>query len=192
MSRINMMLNQIPSGYRSNTPGPPGPAGPPGNQGARGEPGQPGRTGFSGNPGLPGSQGERGTYFFIFFWIFGHVTKQQAKREMMASNGWIKFWSLWYGLSTIVLVQHEWIKNITAVRCVIYMIHLESWIALFVFYSLSAIDDFYFFYFLICFIGVNVIFTVFSGLCRFARREGRERISRNWYQRTKRTKWTTR
>ncbi|XP_044022471.1 collagen alpha-1(XII) chain isoform X2 [Siniperca chuatsi] len=60
MSRIDMMLNQIPSGYRSNTPGPPGPAGPPGNQGSRGEPGQPGRTGFPGNPGLPGSQGERG------------------------------------------------------------------------------------------------------------------------------------
>ncbi|XP_035530598.1 collagen alpha-1(XII) chain isoform X3 [Morone saxatilis] len=60
MSRIDMMLNQIPSGYRSNTPGPPGPPGPPGNQGSRGEPGQPGRTGFPGNPGAPGSQGERG------------------------------------------------------------------------------------------------------------------------------------
>ncbi|KAM9340955.1 collagen alpha-1(XII) chain [Symphorus nematophorus] len=60
MSRIDMMLNQIPSGYRSNSPGPPGPPGPPGNQGSRGEPGQPGRTGFPGNPGLPGSQGERG------------------------------------------------------------------------------------------------------------------------------------
>lgn len=43
-----------------------------------------------------------------------------------------------------------------------------------------------------CFIGVNVIFTVFSGLWRFAGREGRERISRNWYQRTKRSKWATR
>lgn len=62
MSRINMMLNQIPSGYTSNNPGPPGPAGPPGNQGARGEPGQPGRTGFPGNPGLPGNQGERGEW----------------------------------------------------------------------------------------------------------------------------------
>ncbi|XP_041667909.1 collagen alpha-1(XII) chain isoform X2 [Cheilinus undulatus] len=60
MSRIDMMLNQIPSGYRSNSPGPAGPPGPPGEQGARGEPGQPGRTGFPGNPGLPGSQGERG------------------------------------------------------------------------------------------------------------------------------------
>ncbi|XP_071774299.1 collagen alpha-1(XII) chain-like isoform X1 [Centroberyx gerrardi] len=60
MSRIDMMLNQIPSGYRSNSPGPPGPAGPPGNQGSRGEPGQPGRTGFPGSPGLPGNQGERG------------------------------------------------------------------------------------------------------------------------------------
>uniref|UniRef100_A0A8D3DLB6 Collagen alpha-1(XII) chain n=1 Tax=Scophthalmus maximus TaxID=52904 RepID=A0A8D3DLB6_SCOMX len=61
MSRIDMMLNQIPSGYRSNSPGPPGPAGPPGNQGSRGEPGQQGRTGFPGTPGVPGNQGERGT-----------------------------------------------------------------------------------------------------------------------------------
>ncbi|XP_076017716.1 collagen alpha-1(XII) chain isoform X2 [Genypterus blacodes] len=60
MSRIDMMLNQIPSGYRSNTPGPPGPAGPAGSQGSRGEPGQSGRTGFPGGPGSPGSQGERG------------------------------------------------------------------------------------------------------------------------------------
>ncbi|XP_074547779.1 collagen alpha-1(XII) chain [Halichoeres trimaculatus] len=60
MSRIDMMLNQIPSGYRSNSPGPPGPPGPPGDQGTRGEPGQPGRTGFPGNPGLPGTAGERG------------------------------------------------------------------------------------------------------------------------------------
>nr|XP_015825821.2 collagen alpha-1(XII) chain isoform X3 [Nothobranchius furzeri] len=60
MSRIDVMLNQIPSGYRSNTPGPPGPPGPPGSQGARGEPGQTGRSGFPGNPGLPGNQGERG------------------------------------------------------------------------------------------------------------------------------------
>uniref|UniRef100_A0A672IRA9 Collagen alpha-1(XII) chain n=1 Tax=Salarias fasciatus TaxID=181472 RepID=A0A672IRA9_SALFA len=60
MSRIDMLLNQIPSGYRSNSPGPPGPPGPPGNQGSRGEPGQSGRTGFPGNPGLPGSPGERG------------------------------------------------------------------------------------------------------------------------------------
>ncbi|KAM4542217.1 collagen alpha-1(XII) chain isoform 3-T3 [Odontesthes bonariensis] len=60
MSRIDVLLNQIPSGYRSNSPGPTGPPGPPGNEGSRGEPGQPGRTGFPGNPGLPGSQGERG------------------------------------------------------------------------------------------------------------------------------------
>ncbi|XP_029348935.1 collagen alpha-1(XII) chain isoform X3 [Echeneis naucrates] len=60
MSRIDMMVNQIPSGYRSNSPGPPGPPGPPGTQGSRGEPGQPGRTGFPGSPGLPGNQGERG------------------------------------------------------------------------------------------------------------------------------------
>ncbi|XP_077407183.1 collagen alpha-1(XII) chain [Vanacampus margaritifer] len=61
MSRIDQMLNQIPSGYRSNNPGPPGPAGPAGEPGTRGEPGQTGRTGFPGGPGLPGSQGERGT-----------------------------------------------------------------------------------------------------------------------------------
>ncbi|KAM9842426.1 collagen alpha-1(XII) chain [Aulostomus maculatus] len=60
MSRIDMMLNQIPSGYRSNSPGPTGPPGPPGEPGTRGEPGQSGRSGFPGTPGLPGSQGERG------------------------------------------------------------------------------------------------------------------------------------
>ncbi|KAG7465749.1 hypothetical protein MATL_G00156840 [Megalops atlanticus] len=61
MSRIDMMLNQIPNGYRSNHPGPPGPPGPPGSEGPRGEPGAAGRNGFPGNPGLPGPQGERGT-----------------------------------------------------------------------------------------------------------------------------------
>nr|XP_043903464.1 collagen alpha-1(XII) chain-like isoform X1 [Solea senegalensis] len=60
MSRIDMMLNQIPSGYRTNSPGPAGPPGPPGDTGSRGEPGQPGRTGFPGSPGLPGNLGERG------------------------------------------------------------------------------------------------------------------------------------
>lgn len=60
MTRVEMMLNQVPSGYRSNSPGPPGPPGPAGDQGTRGEPGQPGRTGFPGNSGLPGNQGERG------------------------------------------------------------------------------------------------------------------------------------
>ncbi|KAI4875292.1 hypothetical protein NFI96_022562 [Prochilodus magdalenae] len=60
MSRIDMMLNQIPTGYRNNNPGPAGPPGPPGNQGPRGEPGQTGRNGFPGNPGLPGTPGERG------------------------------------------------------------------------------------------------------------------------------------
>ncbi|KAI1895827.1 hypothetical protein AGOR_G00110770 [Albula goreensis] len=60
MSRIDMMLNQIPNGYRSNSPGPAGPPGPPGNEGPRGEQGQQGRNGFPGNPGLPGPQGERG------------------------------------------------------------------------------------------------------------------------------------
>uniref|UniRef100_A0A672LIB9 Collagen type XII alpha 1 chain n=1 Tax=Sinocyclocheilus grahami TaxID=75366 RepID=A0A672LIB9_SINGR len=59
MSRIDMMLNQIPSNYRSNSPGPSGPPGPPGNQGPHGEPGQPGPNGFPGNPGLPGPPGER-------------------------------------------------------------------------------------------------------------------------------------
>uniref|UniRef100_A0A9J7XTS4 Collagen, type XII, alpha 1a n=1 Tax=Cyprinus carpio carpio TaxID=630221 RepID=A0A9J7XTS4_CYPCA len=49
MSRIDMMLNQIPSNYRSNSPGPAGP------------PGQPGPNGFPGNPGLPGPPGERGS-----------------------------------------------------------------------------------------------------------------------------------
>uniref|UniRef100_A0A4W5MSK6 Collagen alpha-1(XII) chain n=1 Tax=Hucho hucho TaxID=62062 RepID=A0A4W5MSK6_9TELE len=62
MSRVNSMLNQIPSGYRSsNNPGPPGPPGPSGNQGPRGEPGQTGRNGFPGSSGQPGQQGERGT-----------------------------------------------------------------------------------------------------------------------------------
>uniref|UniRef100_A0AAR2KZ53 Collagen alpha-1(XII) chain n=1 Tax=Pygocentrus nattereri TaxID=42514 RepID=A0AAR2KZ53_PYGNA len=60
MSRIDMMLNQIPSGYRNNNPGPAGPPGPPGKQGPRGELGQTGRNGFPGNPGLPGPPGERG------------------------------------------------------------------------------------------------------------------------------------
>ncbi|XP_056623247.1 collagen alpha-1(XII) chain isoform X1 [Triplophysa dalaica] len=60
MSRIDMMVNQIPSNYRSNSPGPTGPPGPPGNQGSRGEPGQPGPSGFPGNSGSPGSPGERG------------------------------------------------------------------------------------------------------------------------------------
>uniref|UniRef100_A0A7N8WLF5 Collagen, type XII, alpha 1a n=1 Tax=Mastacembelus armatus TaxID=205130 RepID=A0A7N8WLF5_9TELE len=64
MSRIDMLLNQIPSGYRSNSPGPPGPPGPAGNQGSRGEPGQQGRPGFPGSPGLPGSQGERDFYTY--------------------------------------------------------------------------------------------------------------------------------
>uniref|UniRef100_A0A8C7D0P1 Collagen type XII alpha 1 chain n=1 Tax=Oncorhynchus kisutch TaxID=8019 RepID=A0A8C7D0P1_ONCKI len=60
--RVNSMLNQIPSGYRSsNNPGPPGSPGPSGNQGPRGEPGQTGRNGFPGSPGQPGPQGERGT-----------------------------------------------------------------------------------------------------------------------------------
>uniref|UniRef100_A0A671NAY3 Collagen, type XII, alpha 1a n=1 Tax=Sinocyclocheilus anshuiensis TaxID=1608454 RepID=A0A671NAY3_9TELE len=62
MSRIDMMLNQIPSNYRSNSPGPSGPPGPPGNQGPHGEPGQPGPNGFPGNPGLPGPPGERGIH----------------------------------------------------------------------------------------------------------------------------------
>lgn len=71
MSRIDVMLNQIPSGYRSNSPGPPGPPGPPGNEGSRGEPGQSGRPGFPGSPGLPGNQGERGnaSLYFLNTWL---------------------------------------------------------------------------------------------------------------------------
>uniref|UniRef100_A0A3B3Q4H7 Collagen, type XII, alpha 1b n=1 Tax=Paramormyrops kingsleyae TaxID=1676925 RepID=A0A3B3Q4H7_9TELE len=61
MGRVNEMLNQIPNGYRSNSPGPPGPPGPTGSQGPRGELGPAGRNGFPGSPGLPGPQGERGT-----------------------------------------------------------------------------------------------------------------------------------
>lgn len=83
-----MMLNQIPSGYRSNSPGPPGPPGPPGNQGSRGEPGQPGRTGFPGTPGVPGNQGERGTLSF-----FGLVVQQnssQRNNKQLVSNEKIK------------------------------------------------------------------------------------------------------
>ncbi|KAJ8275019.1 hypothetical protein COCON_G00096440 [Conger conger] len=60
MGRVNQMLNQIPTNYRANNPGPPGPPGQPGNQGPRGEPGQAGRTGFPGSSGPPGPQGERG------------------------------------------------------------------------------------------------------------------------------------
>ncbi|XP_076129262.1 collagen alpha-1(XII) chain isoform X2 [Alosa pseudoharengus] len=61
MSRVDDLIKQqIPSGYRSNNPGPSGPPGPAGPQGPRGEPGRIGRNGFPGNPGLPGNQGERG------------------------------------------------------------------------------------------------------------------------------------
>lgn len=61
MTRINSLLNQIPSGvYSSNNPGPAGPPGVPGRQGPRGEPGSAGRSGFPGGPGLPGQQGDRG------------------------------------------------------------------------------------------------------------------------------------
>ncbi|XP_010877450.3 collagen alpha-1(XII) chain isoform X2 [Esox lucius] len=60
MSRIDNMINQIPTGYHNNNPGPTGPPGPPGNTGPPGEPGQTGRNGFPGNPGSPGNQGERG------------------------------------------------------------------------------------------------------------------------------------
>lgn len=61
MTRVNTLLNQIPSGiHRNNNPGPPGPPGLPGTQGPRGEPGTAGRNGFPGGQGLPGQQGERG------------------------------------------------------------------------------------------------------------------------------------
>lgn len=72
-----MMVNQIPSGYRNNNPGPAGPPGPTGNQGSRGEPGQAGRSGFPGNSGLPGSPGERGTssLFFLCYKAAGNDLK---------------------------------------------------------------------------------------------------------------------
>ncbi|XP_051954309.1 collagen alpha-1(XII) chain isoform X2 [Xyrauchen texanus] len=60
MGRFSEMLNQIPSNYQSNSPGPTGPPGQPGPQGPRGEPGRIGRNGQPGSPGLPGNQGERG------------------------------------------------------------------------------------------------------------------------------------
>ncbi|XP_042634305.1 collagen alpha-1(XII) chain-like isoform X5 [Cyprinus carpio] len=60
MGRFNEVLNQIPSNYHSNSPGPSGPPGPPGPMGPRGEPGRIGRNGLPGSPGLPGQQGERG------------------------------------------------------------------------------------------------------------------------------------
>lgn len=86
MSRIDMMLNQIPSGYRSNTPGPPGPAGPPGNDGSRGEPGQQGRPGFPGSPGLPGNQGERGTLSLLFFWILVQLQNVKQRNKQMGND----------------------------------------------------------------------------------------------------------
>lgn len=84
MTRVEMMLNQVPSGYRSNSPGPPGPPGPPGDQGTSGEPGQPGRTGFPGNPGLPGNQGERGdssSSFSECFLFLCHWRKLITRKE---------------------------------------------------------------------------------------------------------------
>lgn len=73
-----MMMNQIPSNMRSNSPGPSGPPGPPGNQGPRGEPGQTGPNGFPGNPGLPGSPGERGTHLHH---IGRHLFKNDKKKH---------------------------------------------------------------------------------------------------------------
>lgn len=84
MTRVEMMLNQVPSGYRSNSPGPPGPPGPPGDQGTSGEPGQPGRAGFPGNPGLPGNQGERGdssSSFSECFLFLCHWRKLITRKE---------------------------------------------------------------------------------------------------------------
>uniref|UniRef100_A0A672SDW4 Collagen alpha-1(XII) chain n=1 Tax=Sinocyclocheilus grahami TaxID=75366 RepID=A0A672SDW4_SINGR len=60
MGRFNEMVNQIPSNYHSNSPGPSGPPGPPGPMGPRGELGRIGRNGLPGSPGLPGQQGELG------------------------------------------------------------------------------------------------------------------------------------
>lgn len=71
MSRVDDLIKQqIPSGYRSNNPGPSGPPGPPGPQGPRGEPGRIGRNGFPGNPGLPGNPGDRGADMPIQFTAF--------------------------------------------------------------------------------------------------------------------------
>ncbi|XP_042602979.1 collagen alpha-1(XII) chain-like isoform X5 [Cyprinus carpio] len=60
MGRFNEVLNQIPSNYQSNSPGPAGLPGPPGPMGPRGEPGRMGRNGLPGSPGLPGRQGDQG------------------------------------------------------------------------------------------------------------------------------------
>uniref|UniRef100_A0A673FTY1 Collagen alpha-1(XII) chain n=1 Tax=Sinocyclocheilus rhinocerous TaxID=307959 RepID=A0A673FTY1_9TELE len=60
MGRFNEVLNQIPSNYHSNSPGPAGPPGPSGSMGPRGEPGRIGRNGLPGSPGLPGRQGDQG------------------------------------------------------------------------------------------------------------------------------------
>uniref|UniRef100_A0A672SCB3 Collagen type XII alpha 1 chain n=1 Tax=Sinocyclocheilus grahami TaxID=75366 RepID=A0A672SCB3_SINGR len=67
MGRFNEMVNQIPSNYHSNSPGPSGPPGPPGPMGPRGELGRIGRNGLPGSPGLPGQQGElgRNNIFFL-------------------------------------------------------------------------------------------------------------------------------
>lgn len=71
MSRVDDLIKQqIPSGYRSNNPGPSGPPGPPGPQGPRGEPGRIGRNGFPGNPGLPGNPGDRGADMTVQFTAF--------------------------------------------------------------------------------------------------------------------------
>lgn len=56
------------------------------------------------------------------------------------------------------------------------------------FYSFQILE----FFSKACFVGANIILTFSCGLCRFARREGRERISWKWYQRTKRPEWATR
>uniref|UniRef100_A0A8C2CLA4 Collagen alpha-1(XII) chain n=1 Tax=Cyprinus carpio TaxID=7962 RepID=A0A8C2CLA4_CYPCA len=69
MGRFNEVLNQIPSNYQSNSPGPAGLPGPPGPMGPRGEPGQMGRNGLPGSPGLPGRQGDQVVSKAIFFLI---------------------------------------------------------------------------------------------------------------------------
>uniref|UniRef100_A0A8C1JRE0 Collagen, type XII, alpha 1b n=1 Tax=Cyprinus carpio TaxID=7962 RepID=A0A8C1JRE0_CYPCA len=69
MGRFNEVLNQIPSNYQSNSPGPAGLPGPPGPMGPRGEPGRMGRNGLPGSPGLPGRQGDQVVSKAIFFLI---------------------------------------------------------------------------------------------------------------------------
>uniref|UniRef100_UPI00358F5A66 collagen alpha-1(XIV) chain-like isoform X1 n=1 Tax=Myxine glutinosa TaxID=7769 RepID=UPI00358F5A66 len=63
MTRVNRMVNQIPSNSQNKraSPGPPGQAGSPGTNGRPGEPGEQGRQGFPGTPGTAGPAGKAGS-----------------------------------------------------------------------------------------------------------------------------------